>query len=64
MGPSLNLTIGLISFFFEKFKYETSWKKMLISQIFSYVNSKIWQYIKKQTNFIIQGLNVSNITKL
>lgn len=63
MGPSLNLTIGLISFFFEKFKYETSWKKLLISQIFSYVNSKIWQYIKQQTNFIIQGLNVSNITK-
>lgn len=63
MGPSLNLTIGLISFFFEKLKYETSWKKLLISQIFSYVNSKIWQYIKQQTNFIIQGLNVSNITK-
>lgn len=64
MGPSLNLTIGLISFFFEKFKYETSWKKLLISQIFSYVNSKIWLYIKQQTNFIIQGLNASNKTKL
>lgn len=27
MGPSLNLTKGLISFFFLKSKYETSWKK-------------------------------------
>lgn len=64
MGPSLNLTTGLISFFFEKFNLNMKLCELFISQIFSNVISKIWQYIKQQTNFIIQGLNVLNITKL
>lgn len=64
MGPSLNLTTGLISFFFEKFILNMKLGELFISQIFSNVISKIWQHIKQQTNFIIQGLNVSNITKL
>lgn len=30
MGLLFNLIIGFILFFFEKFKYEISWKKLLI----------------------------------